>query len=75
MKTFCIVIGQPLVVPRCPLQPLSCTWQHRESNFCKYTDKELSVQEHAELVGAPSLKSSEILEIEQQLVEKIRSEL
>jgi hypothetical protein len=75
MKTFCVVIGQPLVVARCPLPPGSCTWQHRATNFCKYSDKELTVAEHAQLIGAPVPKPSEQQQLEQRLIEAIREQV
>jgi len=75
MKTYCIVIGAPLVVQHCPLKPTSCTWQHRATNFCKYTNRELSVEEHAELVGATVPSSALAQDLEHQLVDRIRSEL
>lgn len=75
MKTFCVVVGQDLAVPRCPLSPGSCTWQHRATNFCKYTDRELTVAEHAALVNAPVPRPSEIAALEQRLVEAIRAEV
>jgi hypothetical protein len=73
MKTFCVVVGQPLVVARCPLPSGACAWQHRASNFCKYTDKDLTVSEHAELVGLPPPKSQDVQALEQRLIEAIRS--
>lgn len=75
MKTFCVVIGQPLVVARCPLPCGACTWQHRETNFCKYTDKELTVAEHAALIGAECPRPSEYQALEQSLIEAIRAEV
>lgn len=75
MKTFCIVIEKPLVVARCPLPQGACTWQHRQTNFCKYTDKDISTEEHAGLIGADVPKSSELQNIEQRLIEKIRSQV
>lgn len=73
MKTFCVVVGQPLVVARCPLPSGTCTWQHRATNFCKYTDKDLTVSEHAALVGLPPPKAQEVQALEQRLIEAIRA--
>lgn len=73
MKTFCVVVGQPLVVARCPLPSGACTWQHRATNFCKYTDKDLTVGEHATLVGLPQPKAQEVQALEQRLIEAIRA--
>lgn len=75
MKTFCIVIGKPLVVARCPLPAGSCTWQHTQTNFCKYTGRELSTAEHATLIGVPALTPTEYQEIEQRLLKAIRSQV
>ena len=75
MKTFCIVIGQPLVVARCPLPTGSCTWQHTQTNFCKYTERELSSAEHATLIGATPLSQTEYQQIEQRLLSAIRSQV
>jgi hypothetical protein len=75
MKAFCVVIGKPLVVARCPLPGGKCTWQHRATNFCKYTDQDLTIEQHAALVGAPTPKNSEVQALEQRLVEAIRNEV
>ena len=75
MKTFCVVIGQPLVVARCPLPSGSCTWQHRTTNFCKYSDKELSVAEHAQAIGVPVPKPSDQQQLEQRLIDAIRAQV
>ena len=75
MKTFCVVIGQPLVVARCPLPSGACTWQHRVTNFCKYTDRELTVAEHAALIGVPAPKPQEQQALEQRLIEAIRAQV
>lgn len=75
MKTFCVVIGQPLVVARCPLPCGACTWQHRETNFCKYTDTELTVAKHAELIGVSALSPQEHQALEQSLIESIRAQV
>ena len=75
MKTFCIVIGRSLVVARCPLPEGSCTWQHTQTNFCKYTNKELSAAEHAQLIGVPPLSQAEYQQIEQRLLDEIRSQV
>lgn len=73
MKTFCVVVGQPLVVARCPLPSGACAWQHRATNFCKYTDQDLTIGEHANLVGLPQPKAAEAQAIEQRLIEAIKA--
>jgi len=75
MKVFCVVVGQPLVVARCPLPPGHCTWQHRQTNFCKYSDQDLTIADHAELVGLPIPKSQDVQAIEQQLIKAIREQV
>ena len=75
MKAFCVVVGQPLVVARCPLPAGACTWQHRATNFCKYTNQELSIAEHATLVGAEVPKLSEVQAVEQRLSDSIRAQV
>lgn len=75
MKVFCVVVGQPLVVARCPLPEGACTWQHRATNFCKYTNQELTVAEHATLVGAKIPKARDIQALEQLLSETIRAQV
>lgn len=75
MKTFCVVVGNELAVSRCPLPEGSCTWQHRATNFCKYSDRDLTVAEHAVLIGAPVPRPSEIQALEQALIEAIRAEV
>ncbi len=75
MKTFCVVIGQPLVVARCPLPCGACTWQHRKTNFCKYTDQEITVAEHAALIGVECPKPQEYQALEQSLIEAIRAQV
>lgn len=74
MTTFCIVIQQELVISRCPLPAGSCTWQHRQTGFCKYTDRDLTVAEHAALVGAVAPRPSEVVALEQRLSEAVRSQ-
>lgn len=75
MKTFCVVIGQPLVVARCPLPCGACTWQHRKTNFCKYTDKELTVVEHAELIGVEPLSTQDHQALQQRLIDAVREQV
>lgn len=75
MKVFCVVVGQPLVVARCPLPTGACTWQHRATNFCKYTDQELTVADHAKLVDSPVPRSSDIQAVEQRLGDAIRAQV
>lgn len=50
--TFCVIIEAPLKTSNCPLSKGACYWQHRESNACCYTEKELSPSEFCELTGA-----------------------
>lgn len=75
MKAFCVVIGKPLIVARCPLQPGSCAWQHRQTNFCKYTDRDLSVQELAVLVGSKPPAAGDAQALEVKLLETIRANI
>lgn len=76
MKAFCVVIMKPLVLSRCPLPSGVCTWQHQQTNHCKYsTDLENSVEAHAASIGAIAPKPSEVAAVEQRLIETIRTEI
>lgn len=75
MKTFCIAIGQPLVVARCPLPCGACAWQHRDTNFCKYTDQEITIEEHATLIGVDVPTTQEQQALELKLIASIRAQV
>ncbi len=68
--TFCIAIERELVVATCPLRKGRCYWQHRETQICCYTSKDLEPHEYAELVG------TEVPETDpQELFQKLQVEL
>jgi len=62
-------------VARCPLPCGTCTWQHRKTNFCKYTDQDITVAGHAELIGAPVPTAQEQQALEQKIIEAVRAEV
>lgn len=49
--TFCIAINSDIAVASCPLPRGQCYWQHQETNLCKYTEEELTVEAFCELTG------------------------
>jgi hypothetical protein len=75
MKIFCVVVGQPLVVACCPLPSGSCAWQHRATNYCKYTTDDLTVAEHAKLIGAPAPTPQEQQALQKRLIDEIRAQV
>lgn len=76
MKAFCVVIMKPLVLSRCPLPSGTCTWQHQQTNHCKYSiESENSVEAHASSIGADLPRSTELAATEQRLIETIRNEI
>lgn len=60
--SFCIVVERELATSSCPLHKGACVWRHRETGSCMY-DPEFStksVEDLAELVGAPNPTSEEV---------------
>lgn len=75
MKAFCVVIMKPLVLSCCPLPSGTCTWQHRQTNHCKYSETIDSVEAHAASIGAIAPTPGQANALEQKLVEAVRSEI
>ena len=49
--TYCIGVDAELNTPVCPLAKGDCYWQPTKTNACKYTERELTPQEFAELTA------------------------
>lgn len=52
--TYCVAVEANLLVAVCPLRVGACMWQHRTTHHCKYTEQEISPEEFAALVNAPT---------------------
>lgn len=73
--TFCGVIQRQLLSATCPLPKGTCMWKHRATGLCEYTEKELSPQEFAALVGLPTPSTEVVNSLSQQLQTRLKSEL
>lgn len=52
--SYCVLIESNLTSDTCPLSKGACYWQHRQTKMCCYApDRELTVDEFKDLVGAP----------------------
>lgn len=69
------MISKPLVVSNCPLPFGACTWKHRTTGQCKYTEKELTANELAALVGESPLPEEKAVEIKEELRAAIKESL
>lgn len=69
MGAKCVVIGKELVIDFCPLANGVCFYKHRLTNKCMYTDKEMSADELAVLVGLSPLSEEEYNSIFNKLKE------
>jgi hypothetical protein len=50
--TYCVAIDANIMVSTCPLKKGACLWQHRDTNYCKYTADEITTEEFCIRVGA-----------------------
>jgi len=52
LKIYCVVIDRNLAASKCPLPDVNdCMWCNKQTGACKYTAKDVSVNEFCELVG------------------------
>lgn len=49
--TYCGIIKKNLKITVCPLKPGRCLFQHRQTNECKYTGRDLTLDEYCQRVG------------------------
>jgi len=69
--SFCVAINSEIKAASCPLRKGQCYWQHQETNNCKYTEEELSVEAFCERTG----KTVPTQEEHQQLVANLKHAL
>ena len=63
MTTFCVMLNKELIVSTCPLIKGRCYWQHVETNSCKYTVLDLSVEDFCARTGREPPNEKQRLEI------------
>lgn len=68
----CIVVGEKLLISKCPLKKGACTWQHRKHHTCMYSsdyDNNLpSPQAIAVRVGAKIPSDENVEQVSQRII-------
>lgn len=77
-KQKCVVIGEKLLIGKCPLADGACTWKHRANGTCMYSsdfDNNLpSPQAIAVRVGAKVPNEATIEQISQRIITQFKEQ-
>lgn len=64
---YCTVVEAHLSVKVCPLPKGSCYWQHRQSNECRFTEKDITPDEFCALTSADPVTQEDLEEFRNRL--------
>ena len=70
--TFCGIIKRNLKTSVCPLDAGHCIYQHRRTNECRFTNRDLEVDDYCVRVGQERPSDEQLEQQKEQLLELIR---